>query len=133
MSYVKIVLLLHLCFLLKDEVHVPILLRTECEFRSSYVQMVTEIFGELLYYPETDLLSEFPSPESLKGRILISTKPPIEYLDSKSCDEEDKKPKSTDKGSQSPDVTNKVESDDKVSIEMKTLVFLFGRSRELLL
>ncbi|XP_057738383.1 phosphoinositide phospholipase C 6-like [Arachis stenosperma] len=83
------------------------------DLQAVVAEMVTEIFGELLYYPETDLLSEFPSPESLKGRILISTKPPIEYLDSKSCDEEDKKPKSTDKGSQSPDVTNKVETDDK--------------------
>ncbi|KAK4268014.1 hypothetical protein QN277_024721 [Acacia crassicarpa] len=41
-----------------------------------------QIFGEALYYPESDGMAEFPSPESLKGRILISTKPPKEYLES---------------------------------------------------
>lgn len=44
--------------------------------------MATQVFGELLYYPQTDSLMEFPSPESLKGRILISTKPPKEFLES---------------------------------------------------
>lgn len=38
--------------------------------------------GEALYYPPTDEpCKEFPSPESLKGRIIISTKPPKEYLE----------------------------------------------------
>jgi len=44
--------------------------------------MATQVFGELLHYPQTDSLTEFPSPESLKGRILISTKPPKEFLES---------------------------------------------------
>jgi len=40
---------------------------------------LTEVLGDTLYYPQTsDALSEFPSPESLKGRIIISTKPPKE-------------------------------------------------------
>lgn len=43
--------------------------------------MVTQIFGQMLYYPEADSLAEFPSPESLKYRIIISTKPPVEYLE----------------------------------------------------
>ncbi|KAL1308032.1 hypothetical protein HN51_049942 [Arachis hypogaea] len=39
-------------------------------------EVTNEIFGDLLYYPPEDAMDEFPSPESLKGRILISTKPP---------------------------------------------------------
>ncbi|MED6150323.1 hypothetical protein PIB30_071240 [Stylosanthes scabra] len=39
-------------------------------------EVTNEIFGDLLYYPPEDDMDEFPSPESLKGRILISTKPP---------------------------------------------------------
>jgi phosphatidylinositol phospholipase C, delta len=45
--------------------------------------MVLEVFGNILYYPDTDQLKEFPSPEELKGRILLSTKPPKEYLETK--------------------------------------------------
>ena len=46
--------------------------------------MITRTFESMLYYPESDCLSEFPSPESLKHRIIISTKPPKEYLESRS-------------------------------------------------
>lgn len=52
-------------------------------------QMLTETFGEMLFTPETEFLEEFPSPESLKMRILISTKPPKEYLDSKTGKDKD--------------------------------------------
>lgn len=38
--------------------------------------MVLEVFGGILYYPDTDQLKEFPSPEELKHRVLLSTKPP---------------------------------------------------------
>lgn len=40
--------------------------------------MVTKTFGDMLYRPETDQLREFPSPESLKKKVMISTKPPKE-------------------------------------------------------
>lgn len=40
--------------------------------------MITQTFGELLYYPPSNYLEEFPSPETLKHKILISTKPPKE-------------------------------------------------------
>ena len=40
--------------------------------------MVTTTFGDMLYRPETDQLQEFPSPESLKKKVMISTKPPKE-------------------------------------------------------
>lgn len=43
--------------------------------------MVIETFGSTLFRPESEL-KELPSPESLKSKILISTKPPQEYLES---------------------------------------------------
>lgn len=46
--------------------------------------MAFEIFGEMLYCPQTESLTEFPSPESLKKRIIISTKPPKEFQQSDS-------------------------------------------------
>ena len=45
--------------------------------------MATQIFGQMLYYPESESLEEFPSPASLLHRIIISTKPPKEYLESR--------------------------------------------------
>lgn len=42
--------------------------------------MIHQIFGDMLFTPEKDCLEEFPSPESLKKRVMISTKPPKEYL-----------------------------------------------------
>jgi len=69
--------------------------------------MATQVFGELLYYPQTDSLTEFPSPESMKGRILISTKPPKEFLESDETE-------SADDVSSLPDNT-----DDKVTILTK--------------
>lgn len=44
--------------------------------------MAIEIFGELLYHPEPGCFDVFPSPKSLKHQIVLSTKPPKEYLDS---------------------------------------------------
>lgn len=87
--------------------------------------MVTQIFGELLYYPEADSLMEFPTPESLKGRILISTKPPKEYLESKQCDDKDNEKELADKESSSPDLTDELETDDKVSIEPEIYLHIF--------
>lgn len=47
-----------------------------------YQQILEQILGDALYYPPTtDALVEFPSPESLKRKIIISTKPPKEYLE----------------------------------------------------
>ncbi|XVF05322.1 hypothetical protein REPUB_Repub05bG0162400 [Reevesia pubescens] len=51
-------------------------------------KMVTETFGEMLYCTETENLEKFPSPESLKKRVLISTKPPKEYLEGNTAGEE---------------------------------------------
>ncbi|XWS28687.1 hypothetical protein CRYUN_Cryun25bG0092700 [Craigia yunnanensis] len=51
-------------------------------------KMVKEIFEEMLYCNETENLEKFPSPESLKKRVLISTKPPKEYLEGNTVGEE---------------------------------------------
>lgn len=45
--------------------------------------MVTQTFGDMLFYPEPECLNEFPSPEELKYRVVISTTPPKEYIDGK--------------------------------------------------
>ncbi|XP_065872355.1 phosphoinositide phospholipase C 6-like isoform X2 [Euphorbia lathyris] len=54
--------------------------------QAKVAEMVTHTFGHMLYYPESDGLVQFPSPESLKHRIIISTKPPKEYLESSCVD-----------------------------------------------
>ncbi|XWS28684.1 hypothetical protein CRYUN_Cryun25bG0092400 [Craigia yunnanensis] len=56
--------------------------------RKKVAKMVKEIFGEMLYCNETENLEIFPSPESLKKRVLISTKPPKEYLEVNTVGEE---------------------------------------------
>lgn len=52
--------------------------------------MVDEIFGDMLFRPNSKHMKEFCSPESLKGKILISTKPPVslENQDQKVQEEE---------------------------------------------
>ncbi|KAF2547075.1 hypothetical protein F2Q70_00020574 [Brassica cretica] len=47
-------------------------------------KMLTETFGDMLFAPPLgECLKELPSPEFLKKRILMSTKPPKEYKESK--------------------------------------------------
>ncbi|CAL5322699.1 unnamed protein product [Camellia sinensis] len=69
---------------------------------------------------EVKCLKEFPSPESLKKRIIISTKPPKEYLQMKEVkekeDETQKVKDSADEeawGKEVPDIKAGVASDDK--------------------
>lgn len=45
--------------------------------------MLTETFGEVLYCSDLDAIKKLPSPEKLKHRVIISTKPPKEYLEDK--------------------------------------------------
>lgn len=73
----------------------------------------------MLYYPEKDSLKEFPSPDSLKNKIIISTKPPKEYLKSKNSKENDaqKGNYTSDEETWDKEVTiqkSELESDDKV-------------------
>ncbi|KAL5814783.1 hypothetical protein ACOSQ4_025424 [Xanthoceras sorbifolium] len=68
--------------------------------QAKVAQMVTKVFGDMLY--QTGHLEEFPSPESMKRKILISTKPPEEGLNSSSKKDDQKIEKSY----------SKIESDD---------------------
>ncbi|KAK7320602.1 hypothetical protein VNO77_30226 [Canavalia gladiata] len=52
------------------------------DLRAKFAELATQIFGEMLFYPESGCLTEFPSPESLKNRVIISTKPPKERFES---------------------------------------------------
>ncbi|XP_021295642.1 phosphoinositide phospholipase C 2-like [Herrania umbratica] len=53
------------------------------DLQAKVAEMVTQTFGDVLFSPGSECLKEFPSPESLKKRIIISTKPPKEYLEAK--------------------------------------------------
>ncbi|ONK67925.1 uncharacterized protein A4U43_C05F5260 [Asparagus officinalis] len=53
------------------------------DLQAKVAKMVTETFGEMLYYPDSEDHKEFPSPDSLEKRIILSTKPPQEYLEAK--------------------------------------------------
>lgn len=49
------------------------------KLQDNFAKMANQIFGEMLYCPTTDCITEFPSPASLKNMVLISTKPPKEF------------------------------------------------------
>lgn len=64
------------------------------DLQAKVAQMVTQTFGDILFCPTSETLKEFPSPDSLKKRIIISTKPPKEYLEAK----EEKEKEESQKG-----------------------------------
>ncbi|KAE8688703.1 Phosphoinositide phospholipase C 2 [Hibiscus syriacus] len=45
------------------------------------LKMVVDIIGDMLYESKVENVEQFPSPDSLKKKVLISTKPPKEYLE----------------------------------------------------
>lgn len=53
------------------------------DLQAKTAEMITRTFGDMLFSPGPECLSEFPSPKSLKRRVIISTKPPKEYLQAK--------------------------------------------------
>ncbi|KAG9133613.1 hypothetical protein Leryth_023102 [Lithospermum erythrorhizon] len=53
------------------------------DLQAKVAEMAIQIFGDMLYYPDSGSLEKFPSPEELKQRIILSTKPPKEYLETK--------------------------------------------------
>ncbi|KAK3018027.1 hypothetical protein RJ639_004517, partial [Escallonia herrerae] len=59
------------------------------DFQAKVAKMVTTTLGDALFSCGSECLVEFPSPESLKRKIIISTKPPKDYLESKSITEKD--------------------------------------------
>ncbi|WOK95513.1 hypothetical protein Cni_G04220 [Canna indica] len=70
------------------------------DLQAKVAKMVTQTFGDMLYCPESDFIEEFPSPEALKNRIIISTKPPKEYLASKNRKEKENNPQKGEDDSQ---------------------------------
>ncbi|KAF0908601.1 hypothetical protein E2562_026649 [Oryza meyeriana var. granulata] len=85
------------------------------ELQDKAAKMVLEVFGDMLYYPDTDHLKEFPSPEELKHRVLLSTKPPKEYLEAKdggTMKEADGKGAADDAawGKEVPDIQSEIQS-----------------------
>ncbi|KHG04158.1 Phosphoinositide phospholipase C 4 -like protein [Gossypium arboreum] len=51
------------------------------DLQAKVAQMVTQTFGKMLFCPDSECFKELPTPEKLKYRIIISTKPPKEYLE----------------------------------------------------
>ncbi|OAY61066.1 phosphoinositide phospholipase C 4 [Manihot esculenta] len=94
------------------------------DLQAKAAQMVMETFGNMLYYPESECLEEFPSPEDLKHRIIVSTKPPKKYHKSKNVKRkgnEYQKDKDSDDdawGKEPSDVVS--DQEDSVSIESDT-------------
>ena len=83
--------------------------------------MITQTFGDILFTPGSECLKEFPSPESLKKRIIISTKPPKEYLQAKDNKEKEGDSQSgkaaSDEeawGKEIPDLKRHFQTDEKV-------------------
>ncbi|KAJ4895934.1 Phosphoinositide phospholipase C 7 [Raphanus sativus] len=88
------------------------------KLQAKVAEMVSEVFGETLFTPPPgECLKEFPSPASLKKRIIISTKPPKEYKESKDDEAVEKKDRSLGDeevwGREVPIFSRRVTSDDK--------------------
>ncbi|KAJ7959822.1 Phosphoinositide phospholipase C [Quillaja saponaria] len=88
------------------------------DLQAKVAEMLTQTFGDMLFHPKSESLKEFPSPDKLKYRIIISTKPPKEYLAAKSMKENSKGSKETkdcdedELGKEPSDITNDQEDDD---------------------
>lgn len=97
------------------------------DLQAKAAEMIIATFGDVLYYPDEQSMSEFPSPKFLMNRIIISTKPPKEYLtqsksekDDAAKEEDPQKIKDNNDGSgwgkEVPDFKSELESDDKVIV-----------------
>ncbi|RZB67635.1 Phosphoinositide phospholipase C 2 isoform B [Glycine soja] len=71
------------------------------DLQAKVAEMVTQTFGDILFTPNSESVKEFPSPESLKKRIIISTKPPKEYLEAKEKEKGDDSQHEKEKGDDS--------------------------------
>ncbi|KAL6987813.1 1-phosphatidylinositol phosphodiesterase [Sarracenia purpurea var. burkii] len=86
------------------------------DLQAKVAEMVTQTFGDILFSPGSECLVEFPSPESLKRRIIISTKPPKVHLENKSSTENNNDSKKV-KGSTEEQVSGKEVLDSKDKLE----------------
>ncbi|KMZ67601.1 Phosphoinositide phospholipase C [Zostera marina] len=95
------------------------------DLQAKVAEMIIATFGDILFYPDEQSMSEFPSPKFLMNRIVISTKPPKEYLTQSKSEKDDatkEKEKDPQKikdnggggwGKEVPDFKSELESDDK--------------------
>ncbi|KAI3461660.1 hypothetical protein Pfo_018323 [Paulownia fortunei] len=97
------------------------------DLQAKVAQMLSQVFGKMLFYPDSDCLKEFPSPEELKHRIIISTKPPKEYLEVQTVKDKENnllKRKDSDEdvwGEEPSSLTADQEDEDKSDNEMNDL------------
>ncbi|KAL9254107.1 Phosphoinositide phospholipase C 2-like protein [Drosera capensis] len=59
------------------------------DLQAKVAQMLIDTFGDMLFLPGSETFQRLPSPEKLKNRIIISTKPPKEYLEAKDVKHKD--------------------------------------------
>ncbi|GAB2216412.1 hypothetical protein Droror1_Dr00024185 [Drosera rotundifolia] len=59
------------------------------DLQAKVSQILTDTFGDMLFLPGSETFQRLPSPEKLKNRIIISTKPPKEYLEAKDVKHKD--------------------------------------------
>ncbi|CAH2069505.1 unnamed protein product [Thlaspi arvense] len=93
-------------------------------------KMVSKTFGETLFRCTDEHTESFPSPESLKNKILISTKPPKEYLQTQNSqgsttDESLKSKKVADAEEEIQD-----EDEESVAIEYRDLISIHAGNRK---
>ncbi|XP_047270767.1 phosphoinositide phospholipase C 2 isoform X3 [Capsicum annuum] len=96
------------------------------DLQEKVAEMITQTFGDMLFAP-SECLKELPSPESLKKRVLISTKPPKEYLLSKEVKEKDDLKKdaeqhNVDEGEDDEDDEGDSKSEKSATSEYKRLI-----------
>ncbi|PIA59419.1 hypothetical protein AQUCO_00400357v1 [Aquilegia coerulea] len=70
------------------------------DLQSKVAKMVTQTFRDMLFYPGSECLEEFPSPNSLRNRIIISTKPPKVYKETTSLEEKKNYPRNEKKSTE---------------------------------
>lgn len=95
------------------------------DLQAKVAEMITQTFGDILFTPGSESLKEFPSPESLKKRIMISTKPPKEYLEAKQVKEREGGDSQSGKGGSDeeawgkeiPNLKGKFKSDEKNELD----------------
>ncbi|XP_026665048.2 phosphoinositide phospholipase C 4-like [Phoenix dactylifera] len=79
------------------------------DLQDKVAEMITGTFGDMLYYPQTETLEDFPSPDALKKMIIISSKPPKENNSQKGKVTSDDEPTAQEFAEQKPEL----EYDDK--------------------
>ncbi|KAK2646259.1 hypothetical protein Ddye_021454 [Dipteronia dyeriana] len=84
------------------------------------------LFGEMLYRPGIDCLEKFPSPKSLKKRVLISTKPPEKFQNSKPSQNKEH-PKTDQQGQVDDDEFIEEVAEEKAALEYRNLIAIYAR------